>query len=85
MDLGANLTKNMFKLEFDTVNFHLLIKAELYMNVLRHIKTVNLGLTLRAFLIKTKEPGENVTMDKIICYCTANNKDNKMLLHNKIH
>ena len=55
------------------------------MNVLRHLQVVNLGLTLGAFLIKTKEPGENVTMDKIVCYCTAHDKDNKMLLHNKIY
>ena len=66
--LGANQTKNMFKLDFDAVNFHLPTKAELTMNVLRHLQTVNLGLTLGAFLIKTKEPGENVTMDKIVCY-----------------
>ena len=64
----------------DDVNFHLLIKAKLIMNVLLRLRTLNLGLTLGAFLINRKEPGENVTMDKIVCYCTEHNKDNKMLL-----
>ena len=80
MGLGANQTSNMFKLDFDDVNFHLLIKAELIMNVLLRLHTPNLGLTLGAFLINREEHGENVTMDKIFCYCTAHDKDNKMLL-----
>ena len=80
MGLGANQTSNMFKLDFDDVNFHLLIKAELIMNVLLRLHTPNLGLTLGAFLINRKEHGENVTMDKIVCYCTAHDKDNKVLL-----
>ena len=80
MGLGANQTSNMFKLDFDNVNFHLLIKAELIMNVLLRLHTPNLGLILGAFLINRKEPGENVIMDKIFCYCTAHDKDNKMLL-----
>ena len=66
MGLGANQTKNnMFKLDIDVVNFHLPTKAELTMNVHRHLQTVNLGLTLGVFLIKTKEPGENATMDRL--------------------
>ena len=80
MGLGANQTGNMFKLDIDDVNFHLLIKAELIMNVLLRLHTPNLGLTLGAFLINRKERGENVTMDKIVCYFTAHDKDNKMLL-----
>ena len=80
MGLGANQTSNMFKLDIDDVNFHLLIKAELIMNVPLRLRTPNLGLTLGAFLINRKEPGENVTMDKTGCYCTEHNKDNKMLL-----
>ena len=80
MGLGANQTGNMFKLDIEDVNFHLLIKAELIMNVLLRLHTPNLGLTLGAFLISKKEHGENVIMDNIVCYCTAHNKDNKMLL-----
>ena len=80
MGFGANQTSNIFKLDIDDVNFHLLIKAELIMNVLLRLRTLNLGLTLGAFLINRKEHGENVTMDKIVCYFTAHDKDNKMLL-----
>ena len=61
----------MFKLDIEDVNFHLLIKAELIMNVLLRLRTLNLGLTLGAFLINRKERGENVTMDKSVCYYTA--------------
>ena len=80
MGLGANQTSNMFKLDIDDVNFHLLIKAELIMNVLLLLHTLNLGPTLGAFSINRKEHGENVIMDKIVCYCTAHDKDNKVLL-----
>ena len=80
MGLGANQTGNMFKLDIEDVNFHLLIKAELIMNVLLRLHPPNLGLTLGAFLINRKERGENVTMDKIVCYYTAHDKDNKVLL-----
>ena len=66
MGLGANQTGNMFKLDIDDVNFHLLIKAELIMNVPLRLHPPNLGLTLGAFLINRKEPGENVTMDKTV-------------------
>ena len=66
MGLGANQTGNMFKLDIEDVNFHLLIKAELIMNVLLRLHPPNLGLTLGAFLINRKEPGENVTMDKTV-------------------
>ena len=60
-------------------NFHLLIKTKLIMNVLLRLHTPNLGLILGAFLINRKEHGENVTMDKIFCYCLAHDKDNKVL------
>ena len=80
MGFGGNQTSNMFKLDFDDVNFHLLINAELIMNVLLRLHTPNLGLILGAFLINRKEHGENVTMDKIFCYCTAHDNDNKMLI-----
>jgi hypothetical protein len=80
MGLGANQTSNMDKLDIEDVNFHLLIKAELVMNVLLRLHTPNLGLTLGAFLIKIKKHGENVTMDKIVRYFTVHDKDNKVLL-----
>ena len=57
MGLGANQTSNMFKLDFDDVNFHLLIKAELIMNVLLRLHTPNLGLILGAFLINKRSLG----------------------------